>query len=286
MEAKKQSSLAPSGDDNTKFFHHVANGRKQKNTIWAIQRNDGTMATSFEDIAAIGTSHFKNLFKAEQRSTIEAILKVASLFPHCFVDQDQNESLMAEVTEEELQRTLHSFQKDKSLGPDGLPVEFYSGTFEILGQDLLKTIEYSRTTGQVLASFNSTFITLIPKSDNPQSFDQFHPISLCNNIYKIITKIIANRLKEILADNISGEQFGFLRGRQIHQAIGIAQEGLHSIHSGRQKVVIYKVDLAKAFDRVSWLYFKLLLIHLGFSHSFVLLIICYLMNYESEKQSI
>jgi hypothetical protein len=66
MVIKKKSSLAPSWDDNTKFFHHVANGRKLKNTIWAIQKNDGSMATSFEDIAAIGTSHFQNLFKAEQ----------------------------------------------------------------------------------------------------------------------------------------------------------------------------------------------------------------------------
>jgi hypothetical protein len=187
---------------------------RKKNTIWEIQRSDGTMATSFEDIAVVGTTHFKDIFKEEQRSSIEAILKVASLFPS-FVDQEQNESLMVEFTEEELQRNLHNFQKDKILGPDGLPVEFYSGTFDILGWDLLKTIEYSCTTGQILAPFNSTFITLIPKSDNPQSFDQFRPISLCNNIYKIITKIIANRLKEILADNIYGEQFGFLRGRKF-----------------------------------------------------------------------
>jgi hypothetical protein len=125
------------------------------------------------------------------------------------VDQEQNDSLMVEVTKEELQKTLHNFQKDKILGSDGLPVEFYSRTFDILGDDLLKTIEYSRTTGQVLSPFNSTFISLILKSDNPQSFDQFHPISLCNNIYKIITKIIENCLKEILVDNISGENLGF-----------------------------------------------------------------------------
>jgi hypothetical protein len=118
---------------------------------------------------------------------------------------------------------------------------------DILGWHLLKTIEYSSTTAQTLAPLNSTFITLIPKFDNPQYFDQLRPISLCNNIYKIISKIIANRLKEILADNISGEQFGFLRGRQIYQAIGLAQEGLHSIHIEKKKTLIFKDTLIDNF---------------------------------------
>jgi hypothetical protein len=90
--------------------------------------------------------------------------------------------------------------------------------------------------------------------DNPSNFDQFRPISLCNNIYKIISKIIAHRIKDILSENISEEQFGFLQGRQIHQEIGISQEGLHSIHTQKQRAITYKVDLSKAFDKVSWLY--------------------------------
>jgi hypothetical protein len=133
-------------NNNTKLYHHVAIGRKFKNTIWAIEKNDGSMATRFEDIIAIGTSHFQNLFKEEKRYTIESILKVASIFPR-FVDQVQKDSLMEKVTKEELQKTLHNFQKDKIPGSNGLPVELYSGTFDTLGDDLLKTIEYSRTTG-------------------------------------------------------------------------------------------------------------------------------------------
>jgi hypothetical protein len=81
--------------------------------------------------------------------------------------------------------------------------------------------------------------------------------------------LIARRLLDFLSDHISQEQFGFLKGRQIHEAIGLAQEGLHSIHTKRQKAVSLKVDLSKAFDNVSWLYLRLLLIHLGFFHSFV-----------------
>jgi hypothetical protein len=152
---------------------------------------------------------------------------------------------------------------------DGFPIKFYKGCFEIIREDLLILIEYSRRTGQIHAPFNATFIDLIPKVDNPKIFDQFRPISLCNSVYKIISKIISHRIKDILSENISEEKFRFLQGRQIHQEIDIAQEGLHSIHTQKKRAITYKVDLSKAFDRVNWLYIRLLLIHLGFEHSFV-----------------
>jgi hypothetical protein len=110
---------------------------------------------------------------------------------------------------------------------------------------------------------------MIPKDDNPTSFEKFRPISLCNCIYKIISKVIARRLKRVLSRKISNEQFGFLEGRKIHEAIDIAQEGIHSIKVNNQISMVVKVDLSKAYDRVKWLYLRLILIHLGFSHQFV-----------------
>ena len=143
---------------------------------------------------------------------------------------------------------LQSFQKDKILSLDGLPVEFYSTCFECLGEDLFKTMEYSRTLGQMLVAFNTNFISPIPKFDNPSSFDLFRPISNYNNIYKIIAKLIASHLKDTLAENISSKQFGFLHGKKFHQAIGLAQEGVHSIHTGKQRDIALKVYLLKDFD--------------------------------------
>jgi hypothetical protein len=121
------------------------------------------------ELAKEGSSHFKNIFKADSRATIDTILQVASLFPS-FIDQEGNVNLMAKVTKDELWRTLKIFQNDKFLGPDGLTVKFYMGCFDFNGEDLLKMVEYSRTSRQILAPFNATFISLIPKSDNPHSF--------------------------------------------------------------------------------------------------------------------
>jgi len=127
-------------------------------------------------------------------------------------------------------------------------------------------------------AFNYTFIALIPKSDDPQTFNDFRPISLCNCIYKIIAKIIVNHLKPILSKFISHEQFAFLNHRKIHEVVGIAQEVLLSIKTKRLKAMILNIDLAKAFDRTSWLYLRILLTHLGFPFSFIQWIMCCITN--------
>jgi hypothetical protein len=122
---------------------------------------------------------------------------MAVLFPS-FVDEEENEELMEEVIEEKLKEVLHSFQKDKSSGPDGWSMDFYVGLFDFFSSDLLKVIEECRINGFIHPSFNATFIALIPKQDVPDSLDDYRPISLCNCIYKIIAKIISRRIKCIL----------------------------------------------------------------------------------------
>jgi hypothetical protein len=106
--------------------------------------------------------------------------------------------------------------------------------------------------------------------------DEFQPISLCNCIYKIISNIIARRAKIILSERISSEQFGFLEGRQIHEPIGVAQEGIHNIKSMKLKDAVLKIDLSKAYDIESWLYLCLLITHLGFAVPFIKWIMSFL----------
>lgn len=217
-----------SGDDNSKFFHAFANGRRTANTIWSLRDGQGEEFHYFDEKARIGVEHFQNLFKAPPQATIAKVISIAQLFPR-FVEEEDNRMLMEEVTEDELLEVMRSFQKDKSPGADGWTIEFFLGLFDMIGTDLLQVIEDTRITGRIPASFNSTFIALIPKSDNPTSLNDFRSVSLCNCIYKVVAKIIARRFKKILSANISDEQFGFIEGRQIHEAIGVAQEGIHSM---------------------------------------------------------
>jgi hypothetical protein len=92
----------------------------------------------------------------------------------------------------------------------------------VIEEDLMRVIEESIPSGKMLAAFNTTFkvySSYIPKADNPGSFEEFRPISLCNCIYKIIAKVIAIRVIRLLSTSTSGQKFEFLEGKQIHAAI-------------------------------------------------------------------
>ena len=112
-------------------------------------------------------------------------------------------------------------------------------------------MEEYKLDGHVHGPINTTFIALIPKRDHPKKFDDFLCISLCNCLYKIMAKVISRRLKVILSRRISNEQFGFLEGRQIHEAIGVDQEGLHSVKTHRLKGAVVKIDLSKVLIRLA-----------------------------------
>ena len=88
--------------------------------------------------------------------------------------------------------------------------------------------------------------------------------------------MITCRIKGFLSQHISKEQFGFLEGRQIHEVVGVAQEGLHSMKTKKIKGVVLKIDLSKAYDKVSWFFIRMLLTHLGFCISFIRWVMSYI----------
>ena len=111
------------GDDNTKFFHAYARGRKATNTIWSLQDEEG-IHVDFEAKARCGVIHFQKLFKASPQASIEEVIRLSQMFPR-FVDEEENGVLMKEVSEEELKEVMGSFQKDKIPGPDGWTIDFF-----------------------------------------------------------------------------------------------------------------------------------------------------------------
>ena len=119
---------------------------------------------------------------------------------------------------------------------------------------------------------NSTFLALIPKEVNPSSFNRFRPISLCNASYKIIAKLLANRLKPLLGMLISPLQGGFVKGRNLVDNVIQVQEALHSSLLRKEKGMIIKLDMKNAFDRVKLPFLYEVLLSFGFCPEFVKLI--------------
>jgi len=125
-----------------------------------------------------------------------------------------------------------------------------------MSNDLVELVEESRCTKCMHLALNSTFLELIPKTGNSNEPQGFRPISLCNVVYKILPTIMVNRLKPILLDLITQEQTGFVKGRQITNGIVVAQEVIHSLKNSRNKGMLIKLDLEKAYDRLSWVYLE------------------------------
>jgi hypothetical protein len=190
------------------------------------------------------------------------------LYDH-IVKEDNAVLLGRPCSKIKIREVLKSFAKDKSLGPNGWTVEFFIHFFDLVGDDLLDLVEDSRLHGSVNKSINMTFLTHIPKVNNPLSFGDYIAISLCNLCYKLISKIIANRLMPILSRSLSEEQLGFLKGRQILDAIDTDQECLHSIKVKNSKAMILMLDLKKAYDCINWDFLRLTLIQSSFNIHFL-----------------
>jgi hypothetical protein len=114
---------------------------------------------------------------------------------------------------------------------------------------------------------NKTFIVLIPKGKKPQTPKDYRPISLCNVIMKIITKVVANRIKVTLPNVIDHEQSAFIQGRLITDNALIAMECFHWMkkkRKGKKGVMALKLDMSKAYDRIEWQFVEKVMSIMGY----------------------
>jgi len=130
-------------------------------------------------------------------------------------------------------------------------------------------VEDSRTNKTILKALNTTFLALIPKQGLAQTPDRFSPIALCNMVYKIISKVVSNRLKPLLPSLVLGEQYGYVEGRKIINNIIQAHEVVYSLTSKRKVGMIMQLDITKAYDKLNWIYIRKFLIAFEFDHNSV-----------------
>ena len=169
-------------------------------------------------------SHFSNLFSSTRPSIDDDML---SLFAPTVTEED-NLLLCSIPLESEVVQALYSLGSTKVPGPDGFTALFLKKYWSVVKLDVLNCTRNFFQNQQLLLEQNHTHIALIPKQLGSHSVHHFRPISLCNISYKIITKILANRLKSILPKIISPLQSAFIPSRNIQDNIILAHELLHS----------------------------------------------------------
>ena len=256
------------GDRNTAFFHNSVKARRHGNSLSSLVLPDGTQIFSREAISREAVQYFSDLFSREDPGAGAEEHDILACIPH-LVSANMNEALLNPILLPELEKIVFNMKKGKAPGPDGFPIEFFQEFWEIIKYDLLDVVQESYRNKQMLKSLNSTFLALIPKKEGADRLDHFRPIALCNVVYKIITKLIAERLKPFLGSLISAEQGGFVDGRQILDGVVIATEVVHSMANSKEKAMFIKLDMAKAYDRVSWEFLQKILLTFGFAVEWV-----------------
>ncbi|GJR56538.1 RNA-directed DNA polymerase, eukaryota [Tanacetum coccineum] len=220
------------GDENSKFFHGIINKRRNNLAIRGIVV-DGVWIEDPIVVKNEFLSHFQNRFNAPRKDRFVLDMD----FPDR-LSLDQAHDLEKVFSKEEIKGAVWDCGLDKSSGPDGYTFGFYRG--------------------------NYSFIALIPKTQGAKMVKDFRPISLIGSLYKIITKLLANRLVTVIDGLVNGVQSAFIVNCQILDGPFILNEIIHWCKAKKKQTMIFKVDFEKAFDYVRWDFLDDVLKNFGF----------------------
>ncbi|RVW14425.1 LINE-1 retrotransposable element ORF2 protein [Vitis vinifera] len=226
------------GDCNSKFYHKVANGRRNRKYIKELENERGLVLKNAESITEEILHYFEKLYTNPTGESwgVEGL----DWSP---ISEESALRLDSPFTEEEISKAIFQLDRDKAPGQMAL---------------LLPS-------GIINQSTNASFIVLIPKKSLSKRISDFRPISLITSLYKIIAKVLSGRLRGVLHETIHYTQGAFVQGRQILDAVLIANEIVDERRRSGEEGVVFKIDFEKAYDHVKWDFLDHVLEKKGFS---------------------
>jgi Reverse transcriptase (RNA-dependent DNA polymerase)/zinc-binding in reverse transcriptase len=266
------------GDKNTGFFHNAATVRRRQNQILTLHRDDGSWTDTEHQTKGLLVRYFKELYKqsdVQDQSLISELNLTLRTVP-----PTMHPTLQRTPTTHEVLATLKQMGPDRAPGPDGLTARFLLSQWEILGDVVIGTIQQAFRDGIAPPSWILNHLVLIPKVDHPTKPSHFRTLSVCSVYYRLLSKLIANRIKLVLSSLISDTQATFLKGRSIQDSVLLMKEVLHSFQTEgyTEKAFAIKADLYKAFDTLNWSYLLTVLQSFNFPQVLIKLIISCVMG--------
>ena len=259
------------GDRNTKFFHATTSQRRRKNWIVGLQNPKGVWQKGNEWIELTIVEYFETIYKSDRPTNFEASLSTITTW----VSPDMNEELLTDFKAEEVWYALKQMHPTKAPGPDGMSPIFFKHYWNIVGPKVVNWVLSSLNSSRMPCRLNDTYICLIPKVKSPQKIIEFRLISLCNVVYKLIFKILANRLKRVLDAVIDETQSTFVPSKLIIDNVLVAFETMHCINQrkkGKEVFMAIKLNMSKAYDGVEWVYLEAMMRKMGFHEMWISLV--------------
>jgi hypothetical protein len=231
-----------------KVFYSTLAARRRGNAISTVQVG-GVTLEGVSPIREAVFSHFASHFQASNidRPGVEnRVFKRLNLV--------ECGSLTRPFLEAEVKAAIWECDSFKSPGPDGINLGFFKDFWTELKDDVMRFISEFHRNGKLTKGINFTFIALIPKIDSPQRLNDFRPISLVASLYKIMAKVLANRLRFVIGSVGYEFQTAFVKDRQILDGVLIANEVVDEARRSKKELMLFKVDFEKAYDSVDWRY--------------------------------
>ncbi|XP_074316286.1 uncharacterized protein LOC141652637 [Silene latifolia] len=266
LRQKSKCQWAKDGDTNSAMFHKVIKSRQIQNKVLRVEDHMGRTCTKTDDIIQAFVNFYEQLLGSNASTTgfYSHIIEKGSK-----VGNDDWDALCQVPSPDEIKQVLFSIPDDKSPRPDGYTSYFFKASWSIIQSDICKAVRDFFLSGQILKQLNNTNLVLLPKTENPVSVKEFRPIACCNTLYKVISKLLCNRLAVILPNLINQSQAAFIKGRSIMGNILISQDlvRLYTRKSVSPRCML-KVDLRKAYDSIEWKFIHQMLQSLNFPPKF------------------
>ena len=255
------------GEKPSKYFCNLAKKNFIEKTVRNIQLADGTHVIDQQEILKCISQYYQNLFKNKDDGLEN--LNLFETFGNTHVKVSDNK-LGEPITVNELTQTLKKMKNNKTPGIDGITAEFLKVFWGRLKYYIQNAINTSYKKGNLSPSMRQCIITCLPKGDKDRrNLKNWRPISLLSNIYKLMSGVVASRLKNTLDTLISKEQSGFIPGRQISDNTRLVYDLMHTTETEKLQGMLMLIDFEKAFDSISWKFVYNVLEFFGFNSNFI-----------------
>jgi hypothetical protein len=237
--------------------------------ITTLEKENNEVITNQEDILKYEEAFYKSLYSNNEaaptlnKEAVANTFKDESIPKISEVDKQRCEN---QITMQELGNALKELKNEKSPGSDGFTTDFYKFFWINIKKTVLESINYAENVGNLSIDQRRGIINLIPKKNkDPRLLKNWRPISLLNTDYKIITKVLASRIKKVLPSVINSDQVVYLKNRFIGQNIRTIMDIMDYTKLMDKDGIIAFLDFEKAFDTIQWevIYDALKMFNLG-----------------------
>ncbi|KAL2225363.1 UNVERIFIED_CONTAM: putative mitochondrial protein [Sesamum indicum] len=270
LQQRAKMQWMKGGDQRSRIFFRKIAQRRAVRRILQINDENGTTHTESSEVVHEFVSYNQNLLGGNRR---RLLMDINYLRPWAMLILSNEEAshLFLPFSPEDVKQAIFDIAEDKAPGPDGFSSGFFKAAWPVVGTEVTRAVLDFFTRGKLLKQVNSTLLALIPKVHTPpMSVNDFRPISCCNVLYKVITKLLVQRLSMVLDKLISPCQAAFIPGRSIGDNIMLAQE----MFTGYNQIRLpprceLKVDIRKAYDTVEWDFLVAVLQFFNFPTTFI-----------------